>query len=93
MTPTILPPEAQEAVARAINAVGCIQNFYKCPVKSNCVCREMAAALTAAAPFFAEACAKIARDACLVEPDGGSPSEDECRVADTAAERILARFK
>lgn len=35
-------------------------------------------------------CAKIAHDACLVEPDGGSPTEDEAAVCDAASSRILA---
>lgn len=32
----------------------------------------------------------IARDGCLVEPDGGSPSEDEVRICDRIADRIQA---
>lgn len=35
-------------------------------------------------------CASIAADACLVEPDGGSPTEEEAAVAATASSRIMA---
>lgn len=35
-------------------------------------------------------CAGIAADACLVEPDGGSPTEEEVAVAATASSRIMA---
>ena len=38
-----------------------------------------------------EACARIAEEACLVLPDGGSPTEEECEVAAEAARRIRAR--
>ena len=34
-------------------------------------------------------CARIAGDACLVEPDGGSPTEEETAVANTASSRIM----
>lgn len=39
-----------------------------------------------------EACAKVARDACLVPPDGGSPTEAERRVAQAAHDNIRAAF-
>lgn len=32
----------------------------------------------------------VARAACLVDPDGGSPTEEECAVAEEAARRIRA---
>jgi hypothetical protein len=35
--------------------------------------------------------AYLARHACLVPPDGGSPTEDEAAVCDEAAKRILAQ--
>ncbi|WP_422049877.1 hypothetical protein [Shimia sp.] len=38
-----------------------------------------------------EACAYIALNACLVPPDGGSPTEAEAAVCDEAARRIRAR--
>lgn len=34
--------------------------------------------------------AKIAREACLVDPDGGEPTPEEVDVANAAADRILA---
>jgi hypothetical protein len=37
------------------------------------------------------ACAKIARDGCLVPPDGGSPTEEEADMCDRIATLILAR--
>jgi hypothetical protein len=39
------------------------------------------------------AAADTARSACLVQPDGGSPTEDERRVCEEAARRILASGK
>jgi hypothetical protein len=36
-----------------------------------------------------ERCASIAKQACLVAPDGGSPTEDEYLVCEEAARRIL----
>jgi hypothetical protein len=38
-----------------------------------------------------EEAARIARDACLSPPDGGSPTEGEVAVADNAAAMIRAR--
>lgn len=51
--------------------------------------RERAAA---AASWMAarEACASVAAMAHLVPPDGGSPTKDECAVAEAAAQRIRA---
>lgn len=46
------------------------------------------AVFAAIAPLIIEECARIAQDACLVPPDGGSPTEAECAVADEAARRI-----
>ena len=54
--------------------------------------------LEAAAPMIAadarrealEEAAKLASWAHMVPPDGGSPTEDECRVAETAAAGIRA---
>jgi hypothetical protein len=37
------------------------------------------------------ACAQIAENACLVPPDGGSPTEDESRMCGRAAEFIRNR--
>ena len=37
------------------------------------------------------ACARIARDGCLVPPDGGSPTEAEADMCDRIATLILAR--
>jgi hypothetical protein len=38
-----------------------------------------------------EACARVAAMAHMVPPDGGSPTEDECAVAEAAARHIRAR--
>lgn len=38
-----------------------------------------------------KACAYIARNGCLVPPDGGSPTEEETQMCDDIAERILSR--
>lgn len=35
-------------------------------------------------------CAEIARNACLVPPDGGSPTEEESLLCDRIAEHILS---
>lgn len=37
--------------------------------------------------------AEIARNACLVPPDGGSPTEAEVSVCDTAYQRILTLIR
>ena len=34
-------------------------------------------------------CAKVARNGCLVPPDGGSPTEDEAAMCEEIARRIL----
>lgn len=47
--------------------------------------------LEAAVSSEREACAYIAYQACLVPPDGGSPTEEEAAVCDVAAKRIRAR--
>lgn len=39
-----------------------------------------------------EACASIALNACLVPPDGGSPTEEERLVCEEAARRIRSRL-
>lgn len=39
-----------------------------------------------------ERCAYLARNACLVPPDGGSPTEAEAAVCDEAARRIMGNF-
>lgn len=39
------------------------------------------------------ACAVIAANACLVPPDGGSPTEDERIVCERAADFIIARSR
>lgn len=38
-----------------------------------------------------EACARIAENACLVPPDGGSPTEAEAEMCNRAAQFIRAR--
>lgn len=38
-----------------------------------------------------EACARVAENACLVPPDGGSPTEDEARMCADAARYIRGR--
>lgn len=52
---------------------------------------EVAAQVAAAVLAEREACAHVAADACLVPPDGGSPTEAEYEVAKAAAERIRSR--
>lgn len=37
------------------------------------------------------ACADVAANACLVPPDGGSPTEEERLVCEEASARIMAR--
>ena len=36
-------------------------------------------------------CARIAREGCLVEPDGGSPTEDEVALCEEIERRILSQ--
>lgn len=48
------------------------------------------AALSASKPLVVEECARVAENACLVPPDGGSPTEGERQVAMAAAEAIRA---
>ncbi len=36
-----------------------------------------------------ERCARIARLGCLVDPDGGSPTEDEAAMCNEISERII----
>ena len=50
-----------------------------------------AAAVAAAVLAERERCARLAEQACLVPPDGGSPTDDEKLVADAAAAAIRAR--
>lgn len=60
--------------------------------------QAMQASIEAVAPFLYRAgreaglreAAKMARNACLVLPDGGSPTEEERLVAEAAHDRILA---
>lgn len=51
----------------------------------------IATALAAARKEEREACAKLAETACLVPPDGGSPTEAERMVGEAAAAAIRAR--
>lgn len=51
----------------------------------------MNAWLSANVAIEREACAKVAENACLVDPDGGSPTEEERIVCEEAARRIRAR--
>lgn len=46
---------------------------------------DFAAAVTA---IERQRCAEIARNGCLVYPDGGSPTEDEAALCDEIARRI-----
>ena len=48
--------------------------------------------LDVVAPEIGRRAAAIARDACLVPPDGGAPTIDEASVCDEASRRILAAF-
>lgn len=51
-----------------------------------CACRASARAACAVA---VEMCAEIARHSCLVPPDGGSPTEEECCISEMCASRLL----
>lgn len=48
--------------------------------------------LAVVAPEIGRRAAEVAKCACLVPPDGGSPTEEEWRVGEEAARRILATF-
>ena len=59
--------------------------------------RRSKTALTAIQPILDQAvrdererCARVARDGCLVPPDGGSPTEAEIELCDEIARRIRA---
>ena len=54
------------------------------------VAAQVHAARRLCADAMREAAARAARHACLVPPDGGSPSDDEVAVCDEAERRIRA---
>lgn len=53
---------------------------------------EAALAKRLAFELVVAACAKVARNAALVSPDGGEPTEAEQAVAQAAHDNILATF-
>lgn len=55
-----------------------------------CYRSDARAAIAIIAPAVLDMAAKVASEAHLVPPDGGSPNEDECRTATAARDAILA---
>jgi hypothetical protein len=84
------PDEAREAVAKTLPPIWGEET--RVTVSAGILAALApyhAAAMAAQAMAMREACAKVAKWACMVEPDGGSPSPEEVAVADEAARRIL----
>jgi hypothetical protein len=53
--------------------------------------KQLREGLRAAVLAEREACAQVAENACLVPPDGGSPTEAEAEMCRNAAQFIRAR--
>lgn len=84
--------EIVEAMARAIYYAAAMQHGLTKPwaVLSEENAGRYRGQAEAALAIARKACAEIARNACLVPPDGGAPTKTESEMCDRAAEAILA---
>ena len=88
--PTVTEVEIEAAWDAWCNAHGCYERDNIIDVLL-AAARVREASITEAVEAERAACEAIARDGCLVPPDGGSPTEDERLMCEGIADAIAAR--